>query len=416
MTALLRANWAWLLVASALALFATTTLFNLPLWLMAVLGLWRSVRAPRRLIHDRAAALLGLLFLCVWLPMLLALPDAVNPERSLQTTLPYLHLYFAGLFILGALGDEAVLKKLEWFVFAVITIWCLDALLQFLSGADLFGYPYKPGQLSGMFHPKLRLGHALAVLAPLYLDLIRRTAPGRPWLWLFALLLLAVILLSGKRVAWIMAFAGCAAWAAALLYRTRSIAWGRVTGGGIVIAIALGIIVATHEPLARRIETTLGVFSGDLEEFDRATARRLSVWNTALGMARENRINGVGPRGFRYAYRDHAAADDYFVLRGGGSQTHPHQMLLEVAAETGFIGLFGIAAFWWLLLRRGWTALRAGNRAVPWILCTGVAWLPLNAHLAFYGSYWSSAIWWLLACALAATERAASGPRAWPAT
>ncbi|HEY7842018.1 MAG TPA: O-antigen ligase family protein [Gammaproteobacteria bacterium] len=399
---LLRANWAWLLVAGTLPLFATTTLFNAPLWLMALLGLWRASRDPRMLVRDGTVSLFGCLFLCAWLPMLLALPDAVQPPRALQTALPYVHFYFAGIFIIGALGDEGALKKMEWLVFAVVTLWLLDALLQFLSGANLFGYPYRPGQLSGMFHPKLRLGHALAVLTPLYLELIRRASPGRPWMWLFALLLAAVILLSGKRVAWIMAFAGCAAWGAVLLYRSPRLAWGRIAAGALAAGILLGVVATTHEPLSRRIEITLGVFSGDVEEFDRATARRLSVWNTALAMAREHWLNGVGPRGFRYAYREHAADGDFFVLRGDGAQTHPHQMLLEVAAETGTFGVLGIGVFWWLLLRRGTTAVRAGCPSLPWILCAGVAWLPLNAHLAFYGSYWSSVLWWLLACALAA--------------
>jgi len=398
----LRANWAWLLVASTLPLFVTATLFNVPLWIMAVAGLWYAAREPRALIREPSVALFGILFLCIWLPMLTALPDAVQPARAARTVLPHLHFYFAGLFILHVLRDERALIRIEWFVFAIVTIWCVDALIQFMAGANLLGYPYRPGQVSGLFHPKLRLGHALAVLAPLYLDLIRRAAPGRPWLWLFALLLAAVILLSGKRVAWIMAFAGVAAWAAVLLFRAPRLAWGRIAAGTLAATILLGVVAATHEPLARRIEVSLGVFSGDLKQFDRATARRLSVWNTALAMSREHWLNGVGPRGFRYAYREHAAPDDFFIRRGRGGQTHPHQMLLEIAAETGGIGLLGIAAFWWLLLRRGAAALDSGGRALPWILCAGVGFLPLNAHLAFYGSYWSSVIWWLLACAIGA--------------
>jgi hypothetical protein len=86
-------------------------------------------------------------------------------------------------------------------------------------------------------------------------------------------------------------------------------------------------------------------------------------------------------------------------------------MLLEIAAEAGAFGVVGIGLFWWLFLRRGMAALRAGCSSLPWILCAGVAWLPLNAHLAFYGSYWSSVLWWLLACALGA---AAAGRAARP--
>lgn len=405
----LRAHGGWMLIAATGALFATDTLFNLPFWLLAAGGLWLAPRVVRA--RPPEAVLLGALFLCLWLPQLFALPDAVNPGHALRVALPYLHFLLAGICIAALLARPAALDRLETALLALLSFVCFDALLQFALGHNLLGYPYRPGQLNGVFHPELRMGHVLAALTPLYLELVRRRAAARPWWWALALLYLLIIVLSGKRVAWMMAAVGAAAWGLALLAGGGRARWGRIAVGALLAALLCGSAILTHEPLARRVEVTLGLVSGNAELIDRATARRLSVWHTALNAARDNWLNGVGPRGFRHVYRDYAAADDYFIARGRGGQTHPHQLLLEVAAETGLIGLAGLALFWWLLFTRGLAAARAQSRALPWLLCAGVASLPLNAHLAFYGSFWSSVLWWLLACGCAAlAPRAAPCP------
>lgn len=74
--------------------------------------------------------------------------------------------------------------------------------------------------------------------------------------------------------------------------------------------------------------------------------------------------------------------------------------MLEIAIETGLIGVAAFIVFYGLLLR---LLMRPTlGRVVPvWLLGAAVAWLPLNAHLAFYGAYWSTLAWLLLAVGLA---------------
>ena len=69
-------NLGWILMAAALLLFSTKTLFNVPIWLMACAGIWLYVGEPRRLWTGATERLIGSLFLCLWLPQMLALPDA----------------------------------------------------------------------------------------------------------------------------------------------------------------------------------------------------------------------------------------------------------------------------------------------------------------------------------------------------
>jgi O-antigen ligase len=397
----LRDNLAWLLMAATLALFATETLFNGPFWIMSVTGLYLACRSRGAVFAQPQVRHLAVLFLCLWLPQLAALPDAANPVHSLENTFAYPHYFFAGVYVLTALRDPSTLRRLEVAVFWIVTAWVLDAMLQYASGASLFGYPYRPGQLTGMFDPKIRLGHVLAVLLPVYFEIVRRHARGRAWLWLLPLLLCAVIFLSGKRVAWVMAAVAVAGYALHLLH-VRLLSLRVVLLLAVIAGIAGAGLLATNPSLARRATATLGLFSGEAKQMDQATSHRLPLWETALNIASDHWINGVGTRGYRYVYRDYAGEDNFFLRDGREGQTHPHQLVLEVAAETGAIGIAGLLAFWWILLARSWRSLHQYPVHAPWLLSGVVAWLPLNAHLAFYGSYWSSVSWWVLLPLLAA--------------
>ena len=125
-------------------------------------------------------------------------------------------------------------------------------------------------------------------------------------------------------------------------------------------------------------------------------------------MLQDNWINGVGPRGFRYAYRTYADEDNYFVRRGQEGQTHPHMVFLEIAVETGVIGLVGFILFYITLFRYWWRG-RHSTITGAWTAALLAGTFPLNAHLAFYGSYWSGFMWLLVSCAVLAAASTRTG-------
>ena len=155
--------------------------------------------------------------------------------------------------------------------------------------------------------------------------------------------------------------------------------------------------------LRTRLHDTSGLFSSNAQAIDAATAYRLTLWRTGARIFADHWLTGIGPRGFRHIYADYAAPDDFWIKRIGSGQTHPHQFMLEIAIESGVIGLAAFIAFYVLLLRL--LSRPTTGRVVPvWLLGAAVAWLPLNAHLAFYGAYWSTLAWLLLAVGLAETR------------
>ena len=385
-----------LLVLLSFALLCTEHAFHYAIALLMLGGLAAFARAPRALFDDPALRAFSAAFLCLWLPMLASLPDAVNPAHAGKTALAYLHFWPAGLCIVLACRDPRLRRWLLAGVAGVIAFWLADALLQLVTGRDLFGHPPAGDILTGAFYPKQRLGLVLAVLTPVYFLGVAWLARRRPLAWLLLLPLFLVILLSLKRTAWIM----LAVSLAGLLW----LACARRQGGGrramLALVVALGVVggaALTLDPaLKARIHATAGLLSGDFETIDRATSYRLTLWRTGWAMFGAHPVNGVGPRGYRHAYAQHAPPGDFWLARGGG-QTHPHLMSLEVAVETGALGLAGYAAFLWLVLAR---FRRADDEVqAAWALCALAATFPLNAHLAFYGSYWSTIVWLTVALA-----------------
>ena len=174
-------------------------------------------------------------------------------------------------------------------------------------------------------------------------------------------------------------------------------------GAGSLAVLALVLIAAFRHPaFQQRVDQTLGLFRDDPQAVDMATGMRLSLWKTAWNMYRAHWINGVGPRGFRYDYLRHAGPDDYWVANFDPGeqkypQSHPHQMLLEVMAETGTIGLIGYLLLLALLINGlRTTPSNCRMHVWPWGVATLVAWFPGNAHMALYASYWGTIAWWLL--------------------
>ena len=72
-------------------------------------------------------------------------------------------------------------------------------------------------------------------------------------------------------------------------------------------------------------------------------------------------------------------------------------MVLEVLIETGIIGFVGYILMLLILARVMWRRRLADPTSSAYLMVAVVAWFPLNAHLAFYGSYWSSIAWIMIA-------------------
>lgn len=393
----LKNYWPCLLIILAIIGFVSKSLYNYPIGIMALLGLYNILITPKLLFKDKTLKLFLYVFLCLWLPLLISLPDAVNIQHSTKTVFPYLRFFFAGVFIIIALAkNEKRLNLIVTSIFIIVVIWCVDATIQFFFGHNLLGFPYISFQgITGMFYPRNTISHICSVLSGFCFLYIYLGFNKKRWLVISLIPLFFIVLLSGRRAAWVMLalssfgffiYMYICSYNKKLILKTTAI----IT---FVIMFSLSSTIIFDKPTNARFKTTLGLFSNNFETIDAATAGRLSLWKVGFTIFKSNPINGIGPRGYRHVFHQYSSAENLWFT--DPPQTHPHLLVLETMAETGAIGLLGYLILIFLLIK-GTINRKAFKLELPYLLPVLVAIFPLNAHMAFYGSIWSSMIWLLI--------------------
>lgn len=414
-------RWAPYLLVAFVALLPLVGLAETALSLGALIAmimlLWQRFRGGTRLMRREAWALSTVLFFAYWLPQVFSAIDALDAEhawREVLTDLRYLpFLWLATMavssdrgrkFCLGGIAVIVLLWTLDGLVQAAtswspmawtlnhLLLWVRDHLQQAETGAGL-GARESADRLSGVFGAgNLKLGIVLASLSPFALAWARDR--GGAWLWTLAAAMIGiVILLAGARAAWLT-------YGLVLLFS----GWQTYRSKRLMALLALaGLLIATlswfgSSNFRERITRSVGAVQGDRFDVDHALSWRLSVWTTAGKMIAAHPINGVGARGFRFAYREYAAPNDPFLQGDQTGAFHAHQIILEILSETGLIGLLlwlaGAALAWraW-----HWASEQARQRAGPAALALAVTVFPFNTHLAFYSNFWGGIFLLLIA-------------------
>lgn len=387
-------NYPWLLFLLIIFSFSFGELYRQVISLMALVGGYQLARNPKQLIADPALRMLLVLFLCLWIPMLISLIGSAYLESSGMTALRYLMYLLAGVAFIRLLARMDVSNRLSIGVMLIMLFWSLDGLLQFFAGQDILGYPYLGDRVTGVFHPSPRVGIVLAILSPVYFEAIRHLSLRNRWAWLLLLPLIAMILLGGSRSSWILLAASMAGYGAYYIAITKDFHWTRwLLRGTAVVGLTIFIVMQIGW-LEDRVRGALDIISSDYEEANRASSNRLPLWNTALSMASQNWLNGVGVRAFHHAYNDYAAEGDPFLNLDPG---HPHLLVLEIAAETGAIGVMGYLLFLGYLIKKIISLKRsARSHAIPWGVAVIVAAFPLSAGIPFHAHFLSGMMWLLL--------------------
>lgn len=107
------ASWTPVVLAwSFLLLLPFSRSSELPMFIMAILGgvlIWKQ---GKQAVWEGGAKTFSLLFMCIWAPMALSVPDSLWFEKSLSTTLTYPRIYLAGIFLIWMLREELPRQRL----------------------------------------------------------------------------------------------------------------------------------------------------------------------------------------------------------------------------------------------------------------------------------------------------------------
>ena len=398
-------TWLPLLAVFALPFGRSVELFVL---IMAMIGIYDLITDHSHIRTSKGLKLFSLFFLCFWIPALLSLPDAVNLNHSAANVFGMLRFYFAGLFIVNRIADYKSHLWLATGIGLVMVFWSLDGWLQLIFGYDLFGIPpFSNDRISGVFGSNPKLGlmiipfFAVAIVAlkqkiGIYLGLI------------MALLIISIVLLGGNRAAWVSLITITILWVT--LFRPKNFVLSRRSLIAIFVGISLmAIAVINTAQFQTRLNLSLIAFKGGYAAINDASADRLSVWTTALRVFEAHPVNGVGARGFRYAYPDYANKDDLWVnfslpREQQTGQTHAHQILLEFMTDTGCIGLIGYFIALGILFIKWRPIARSQSNQIgtAYLISLMAVLFPINTHLSFFSSNWGQVIWFLVALTISA--------------
>ncbi|MBE0439723.1 MAG: O-antigen ligase family protein [Gammaproteobacteria bacterium] len=408
------ALWLPLLAVIALPFGRSVELFVL---IMAIIGIYDLIKNHQNLRQSSGLKAFSLFFLCVWLPALLSLPDAVNLNHSASNVFGTLRFYFAGIFILSRLSSHKSQLWLGTGIGLVLLFWFGDAWLQLLIGKDLFGLPpFSSNRISGVFGDDAKLGLMIIPFLGVAIAALKERS-NMYIVTIFTLLAISVILISGDRSSWVSLFAAVLFFL--FLFRPKNLTLSRST---VLVSVIGTLLIATAvintSQFQARLDNSLTGLNGDYESVNKASSFRLPIWKTALRMFADNPINGVGARGFRYAYPDYADPDDIFVNNNlpkeqqtGAFQSH--QIVLEFLAETGIIGFIGYLLTLWIMFIKWRPIALNGQSALAsgYLISLMAIFFPLNSHLSSFSSDWAQVLWLLVALCVSSLAVARQEPK-----
>ncbi len=419
---------AWALVGALAALLALLPLSSLALLFPLVLAL---LLAPLGPIAGLALAILSVPVQDVWrLPgglsytqaaMLLAatawgldrLAGARRPSRTGRLLIPWLGFLWA-LLLAAALSPfsvaDGIKETMRWAeAFAIwwiatdtarhprdiaVLVGCLllaplaeaiIGLAQFASGDGppsfriAAGLPYvraygtigQPNSFAGYLNMAWPLALALAA-GITWRAWRRRTMPQAilaAGLWLVAALLLAALLASFSRGAWLGAALGLLGLALALGGRARLAALAALALAALALALGgAGLLPAAVAARLASITAYLAPFDAGsvaLTPANFAIVERMSQIQAGWRMFIAHPLSGVGPGNFSNAYPAFAVGS-WYVSRG-----HAHNYYMHIAAEAGAVGWAAYMLLLLALARQALRTLRSVKAIIPRSITVG---------------------------------------------
>ena len=276
--------------------------------------------------------------------------------------------------------------------------WLVDAGVQALFGVDLVGRAKAGEHISGLYGSTSRkLGTTFGVIVPLLWVFIQQRFSA--WLLLGSMLAsVLVVMAAGARAGWLsIMVCACVFAFVNRRYMLRLPTKQLMTAA--VLFVLLPVFAYFISPTFQtRLHESIGELSGQVDIQHSPLGHRAYIWKGAALMIADNPLNGVGARGFRDAFAQYAAPGDPFVAQVPPVlPMHSHQLLVEITAETGLIGLAGLLLALGILLRAArQSSPQVRTQIAPYGIALCAAFFPLNTHLAIYSAHWSQIVWWLI--------------------
>ena len=269
---------------------------------------------------------------------------------SLRPSITYLRfgLFAIGTYFLISKDIEVIIKLTKVFLFILLVLF-IDSIFQFLFGHNLIGLTqsYK-FRITSFFGKDEILGSYIARLFPFMISLLifskekfnlKISSIAFVFIFLAASL---ITLLSGERTSLVLLILSMI-----LMFFTCSKIRKLIFNILIIVSVSLITIILTSEKIKKRM------FDQTINELGLTSeSERLVIFSEtyeghyilALKMFKQKPILGHGPKTFRKFCSE---PENY--INEVACTTHPHNVLMQLLAETGLIGsLFYVSIFFYI--------------------------------------------------------------------
>ncbi len=269
---------------------------------------------------------------------------------SLKPSITYLRfgLFAIGTYFLISKNQDIILKLSKVFII-ILFVLLIDSIFQFVFGYNLIGFMHDHKyRVTSFFGKDEVLGSYIARLFPFVLSLIifsKEEFNFKINTVLFILIFLSaslITLLSGERTSLILLILSIIM----MLFTCHKIR-KLIFGIFIIVLIALTTIMSTSEKIKQRMFDQSISQLGFTSKSDRLVIFSKTYeghYIIALEMFKEKPILGHGPKTFR----KFCSEPENYVYEFACT-THPHNILMQLLAETGLIGtLFYVCIFFFI--------------------------------------------------------------------
>lgn len=253
---------------------------------------------------------------------------SISAEAFLFKTMEYLLIF---LIIADVINTPRRIFNLVFAFLSGAFFIGLDGIYQKLTGHDLFRkFPmFLNVKITAAFKSPNDFGTYLATVLPLPLALIAFNATDRKRksaLLVLSLLLAACLLLTFARGAWLGFLVG-------FLFLLVFTGWKRLVAALVILALLVSLTVLLAPPAIKGQLSSLAKLGSDTSSID-----RLLIWKTGWRMFLDRPVFGHGLNTFMSVFEKYKPPDYKEIV-------YAHNCFLQMAAETGIIGLL---VFLWL--------------------------------------------------------------------
>ena len=270
---------------------------------------------------------------------------SADPFLSLESSLFYWRFGFFTLLLVFLLDYNKFIKN--YFLYSLLFIFIIliiDGYYQYFNGKNLLGYEYD-NRLGSLFGDELVLGNFLSRLFPLLFALIVFKKLQNNYLLYLTLILFiltdVLVYVAGER----LAIANLLIGSIFIILLINKYKYLRLLS--LIVSILIMIFISLNNDVvkSRVIDKTIN----DLNIKDGSPSYIISsnyedIFETAGQIFLDNPVFGVGPK----IYRIECKKDKYKIYKKGCS-THPHNIYLQLLAETGVVGILPIVILFFYL-------------------------------------------------------------------